>query len=162
VYQATVITSITSSARAGETIVIQGSNLDAKSAVFAGNVAAKKFVKENGSLTVVVPKGAISGRIKITTAAGVYQTKLFTVIPPSPKVASFSQTSNRLGEIVVTVKGSNLLDATVAIGSVPVFTLLENTATLLQFVVPGGADCAKIIVRTTGGVTESAKTLHLD
>ena len=162
VYQATVITSITSSARAGETIVIQGSNLDAKSVVFAGNVTAKKFVKENGSLSVVVPKGAISGRIKITTAAGVYQTKLFTVIPPSPKVASFSQTSNSLGEIVVTVKGSNLLDATVAIGSVPVFTLLQNTATLLQFVVPGGADCAKIIVRTTGGVTESAKTLHLD
>ena len=62
----------------------------------------------------------------------------------------------------MTVRGSNLLDGSVAIGSVPVFTLLQNTATLLQFVVPGGADCAKIIVRTSGGVTESAETLHLD
>ena len=62
----------------------------------------------------------------------------------------------------MTVKGTNLLDATVAIGSVPVFVLLENTATLLQFIVPGGADCAKIIVSTIGGVTESTKTLHLD
>ena len=162
VYQAPVITYMTSSARAGETIVIQGSNLDAKSIVFAGNQPAKKFVSENGSITVVVPKGALSGRIKITTAAGVFQTTAFKVIPPSPKVTSFSQTANSQGEIVVTVKGTNLLNATVAIGSVPVFVLLENTATMLQFIVPGGADCAKIIVSTVGGVTESAKTLHLD
>jgi hypothetical protein len=162
VYQAAVITSITSAARAGQTIFIQGSNLKAKSVVFAGNVPAKKFVYQNGSISVVVPKGAISGRIKITTAAGVYQTTRFVVIPPSPKVASFTQTTNDQGEIVVTVKGTNLLDATVAIGSVPVVVLLENAATMLQFIVPGGADCAKIIVSTIGGVTESTKTLHLD
>ena len=162
VYQAPVITYMTSSARAGETIVIQGSNLDAKSIVFAGNQPAKKFVSDNGSISVVVPKGALSGRIKITTAGGVFQTQVFKVIPPSPKITSFSQIANSQGEIVVTVKGTNLLDATVAIGSVPVFVLLENTATMLQFIVPGGADCAKIIVSTIGGVTESTKTLHLD
>ena len=162
VYQAPVITYMTSSARAGETIVIQGSNLDAKSIVFAGNQPAKKFVSDNGSISVVIPKGALSGRIKITTAGGVFQTQVFKVIPPSPKITSFSQIANSQGEIVVTVKGTNLLDATVAIGSVPVFVLLENTATLLQFIVPGGADCAKIIVSTIGGVTESTKTLHLD
>ena len=162
VYQAPVITYMTSSARAGETIVIQGSNLNAKSIVFAGNQPAKKFVSDNGSISVVVPKGALSGRIKITTAGGVFQTQVFKVIPPSPKITSFSQIANSQGEIVVTVKGTNLLDATVAIGSVPVFVLLENTATLLQFIVPGGADCAKIIVSTIGGVTESTKTLHLD
>ena len=162
VYQAPVITYMTSSARAGETIVIQGSNLDAKSIVFAGNQPAKKFVSDNGSISVVVPKGALSGRIKITTAGGVFQTQVFKVIPPSPKITSFSQIANSQGEIVVTVKGTNLLDATVAIGSVPVFVLLENAATMLQFIVPGGADCAKIIVSTIGGVTESTKTLHLD
>ena len=162
VYQAPVITYMTSSARAGETIVIQGSNLNAKSIVFAGNQPAKKFVSDNGSISVVVPKGALSGRIKITTAGGVFQTQVFKVIPPSPKITSFSQIANSQGEIVVTVKGTNLLDATVAIGSVPVFVLLENTATMLQFIVPGGADCAKIIVSTIGGVTESTKTLHLD
>ena len=162
VYQAPVITYMTSSARAGETIVIQGSNLDAKSIVFAGNQPAKKFISDNGSISVVVPKGALSGRIKITTAGGVFQTQVFKVIPPSPKITSFSQIANSQGEIVVTVKGTNLLDATVAIGSVPVFVLLENTATMLQFIVPGGADCAKIIVSTIGGVTESTKTLHLD
>jgi hypothetical protein len=162
VYQAPVITYMTSSARAGETIVIQGSNLDAKSIVFAGNQPAKKFLSDNGSISVVVPKGALSGRIKITTAGGVFQTQVFKVIPPSPKITSFSQIANSQGEIVVTVKGTNLLDATVAIGSVPVFVLLENTATMLQFIVPGGADCAKIIVSTIGGVTESTKTLHLD
>ena len=162
VYQAPVITYMTSSARAGETIVIQGSNLNAKSIVFAGNQPAKKFVSDNGSISVVVPKGALSGRIKITTAGGVFQTQVFKVIPPSPKITSFSQIANSQGEIVVTVKGTNLLDATVAIGSVPVFVLLDNTATTLQFIVPGGADCAKIIVSTIGGVTESTKTLHLD
>ncbi len=162
VYQAPVITYMTSSARAGETIVIQGSNLDAKSIVFAGNQPAKKFVSDNGSISVVVPKGALSGRIKITTAGGVFQTQVFKVIPPSPKITSFSQIANSQGEIVVTVRGTNLLDATVAIGSVPVFVLLENTATMLQFIVPGGADCAKVIVSTIGGVTESTKTLHLD
>ena len=162
VYQAPVITYMTSSARAGETIVIQGSNLNAKSIVFAGNQPAKKFVSDNGSISVVVPKGALSGRIKITTAGGVFQTQVFKVIPPSPKITSFSQIANSQGEIIVTVKGTNLLDATVAIGSVPVFVLLDNTATMLQFIVPGGAECAKIIVSTIGGVTESNKTLHLD
>lgn len=162
VYQAPVITYMTSSARAGETIVINGSNLDATSVVFAGNAPAKSFVSANGSISVVVPKGALSGRIKITTAAGVYQTTVFTVIPPSPKIAAFSQTLNSRGQTVVTVRGYNLQGASVAIGSVSVFALLENTSTLVKFIVPVGTDCDKIIVSTTGGVTESAKTLHLD
>ena len=162
VYQAPIITYVTASARAGETIVINGSNLRATSVIFAGNQTAKSFVSTNGSLSVVVPKGALSGRIKITTAAGVYQTTVFTVIPPSPKIATFSQTLNSRGQTVVTVRGYNLQGASVAIGSVAVFALQENTSTLIKFIVPVGTDCAKIIVSTTGGVTESAKTLHLD
>lgn len=162
VHQAPIITYVTASARAGETIVINGSNLRATSVVFAGNQPAKSFLSANGYISVVVPKGALSGRIKITTAAGVYQTPVFAVIPPSPKIASFSQTSNSRGQTVVTVRGYNLQGATVAVGSVAVYALLENTSTLVKFIVPVGTDCAKIIVSTTGGVTESAKTLHLD
>lgn len=162
VYQAAVITSMASAARAGETIVIQGSNLEAKSVVFAGNQPANKFVNNNGSISVVVPKGALSGPIKITTAAGVFQTKRFIVIPPSPKLASFSQYVNSQGEIVVTVKGSYLSNATIAIGSAAVYKVLENTATSLQFVVPKGIDCAKIFVTTFGGTAISVKILHLD
>jgi len=69
---------------------------------------------------------------------------------------------NSRGQTVVTVRGYNLQGASVAIGSVAVFALLENTSTLIKFIVPVGTDCAKIIVSTTGGFTESAKTLHLD
>lgn len=162
VYQPAVIKSITSAARVGETIVIQGINLEPKSIVFAGNVSAKKFSVENGSISVLVPKGALSGRIKVTMAAGSYQTSVFEVIPPNPKVASFSKATDSQGGTVVTVNGSYLQGASIMIGSVPVSDIRINTPKQIQFLVPKEAVCGKIFVWTTGGETESAKTLHLD
>jgi len=159
VYQAASITESTASAKVGQTVTITGKNLKATSVIFGGNKSAKPVINTGTTLTVVVPNGALTGAIKITTGAGVIYTDSFTVIPPAPTVASFTPTTGRRGVTLVTVKGTNLLGATVTVGTTQVTVASGASSTSLKFVVPAGASSGRITVTTAGGSAISTATL---
>lgn len=159
VFQAAVITTATASGRVGNTVTITGKNLVATAISFAGNKTAKAVVNNGTTLTFVVPTGALTGPIKITTGAGVIYTDSFTVVPPAPTVASFTPATGKKGVAVVTVKGTNLLGATVTVGSVAVTLSAGATATSFKFVIPAGASTGKINVTTAGGTASSSANL---
>lgn len=162
VYQAAVVASTTAAARVGQTVTITGSNLKATSVIFAGNKSAKPVINTGSTLTVVVPTGALTGAIKITTGAGVVNTASFTVTPPAPTVTSFTPTTGKKGVTVVTLKGTNLLGATVTIGSTAVTVSAGATSTSLKFVIPAGATSGKVNVTTGGGSASSAASLTIN
>ena len=162
VYQAAVVATTTASAKVGQTVTITGSNLKATSVVFGGNKTAKPVINDGETITVVVPTGALTGPIKITTGAGVVYTKSFTVIPPTPAIASFTPTTGKKGVTAVTVRGTSLTGATVTIGSTPVTLSAGASSTSLKFVIPAGATSGKITVTTAGGSATSAATLTIN
>ena len=157
-----MIENVTTAAKVGETVTLTGKALKARSIVFGGNKAAKPVTNENGEVTVVVPAGALSGPIKITTSAGIYFTKSFTVTPPAPIVSSFSPAAGKNGVTVVTVRGTSLKGATVTVGSTAVTLLSGANSTSFKFVIPAGATSGKITVTTPGGSVESANTLNIN
>jgi hypothetical protein len=161
IYQAAVIENATTAAKVGETVTLTGSSLKVRSIVFGGNKGAKPVINENGLVTVVVPAGALSGPIKITTSAGTYFTKGFAVTPPTPTVSSFTP-SGKKGVTVVTVRGTALKGATVTVGSTAVTLLPGANSTSLKFVIPADATSGKITVTTPGGTVESAAALTVN
>lgn len=159
VYQAAVVASRTAAARVGQTVTITGSNLKATSVIFGGNKSAKPVINNGGTLTVVVPTGALTGAIKITTGAGVVYTDSFTVTPPAPTVTSFTPSTGKKGVAIVTVKGTNLTGATVTVGSTSVTLSAGANSTSFKFVIPAGASTGKINVTTAGGTVSSSTNL---
>jgi hypothetical protein len=162
VYQAAVVATTTASAKVGQTVTITGSSLKATSVVFGGNKSAKPVINDGETITVVVPTGALTGLIKITTGAGIVYTKSFTVVPPTPTVTSFTPTTGKKGVTAVTVRGTALTGATVTIGSTPVTLSAGASSTSLKFVIPAGATSGKITVTTAGGSATSAATLTIN
>ena len=159
VYQAAVVANRTAAARVGETVTITGKNLVATSVIFGGNKSAKPVINNGGTLTVVVPMGALTGAIKITTGAGVVYTDSFSVTPPAPTVTSFTPSTGKKGVAIITVKGTNLTGATVTVGSTAVTLSAGANATSFKFVIPAGAVTGKINVTTAGGTVSSSTNL---
>jgi hypothetical protein len=159
IFQAATITDATASAKVGQTVTITGTNLKATSVIFGGNKSAKPVINNGTTLTVVVPTGALTGAIKITTGAGVIYTDSFTVVPPAPTVTSFTPATGRKGVTLVTVKGTNLLGATVTVGSTQVTVASGASSTSLKFIIPAGASSGRITVTTAGGSATSTATL---
>jgi len=110
-------------------------------------------------LTFLVPSGALTGAIKITTGGGVVYTNSFTVLPFAPTVASFTPATGKKGVAIVTVKGKYLTGATVTVGSVAVTLSAGASDTSFKFVIPAGASTGKINVTTAGGSVSSATNL---
>ena len=162
IYQAAVIENVTTAAKVGDTVTITGKALKVRSIVFGGNKGAKPVINENGLVTVVVPAGALSAPIRITTSAGTYFTKAFVVTPPTPTISSFSPATAKAGVTVVTVRGTALRGATVTVGSTAVTLLPGANSTSLKFVVPADATSGKITVTTPGGTVESLGTLNIN
>jgi hypothetical protein len=159
VFQAPVITTATSSGKVGATVTVTGKNLKATAIVFGGNKTAKAITNDGNTLTFLVPTGATTGAIKITTGGGVVYTNSFTVVPPAPTVTSFTPATGKKGVAIITVKGTNLLGASVTVGSVAVTLSAGATATSFKFVIPAGAATGKINVTTAGGTASSAASL---
>lgn len=159
VFQAPVVTTATASGRVGATVTVTGKNLKATAIAFGGNKTAKAIVNDGSTLTFLVPTGALTGAIKITTGGGVVYTNSFTVVPPAPTVDSFTPVTGKKGVAIVTVKGTNLLGATVTVGSVAVTLSAGASATSFKFVIPAGAVTGKINVTTPGGSASSTANL---
>lgn len=146
-----VITSFTPvQAPRGVTITINGANFEYANQISFGGVAATIFtVISSSKITAIVPPGAASGSIKVTSPLGSGELAGFIYIP-DPTITSFSpQTASPRS--IVTIRGTGLLTTSqVMFGGVPANSFTVTSDTEIKAEVGMGASGA-IVVTTQGG-----------
>ena len=138
----------------GTTITLTGTGLGGATSVsFNGTATASFNVTSSTSMTAVVPNGATTGNVVVTTGGGASNGVMFTVQPPAPVVSSLSPTSGPAGT-VVTVTGTNLTGTTTLTldgFGITGFTVVNGTT--LTFTVPAGSipGAGPVVVSTPSG-----------
>ena len=153
---APTITSFTpTSGPVGTSVTINGTNLCGAAVVFNATSAVNVTATSATSITAVVPVGATTGPIRVTTA-GFAQVSSATnyVVAAAPTITSFAPTSGNVGTSVV-ITGTNLTGVTSVRFNGTTATFSANTATSVTAVVPTGATTGKISVTTPGGTVTS-------
>jgi chitodextrinase len=139
----------------GTTVIIDGSGLAGVTAVSFGGVPATTFSNLSSTqVSVVVPVGAQSGPIALTTATGtVTSATRFTVVA-QPTISSVMPASGPVGT-GLTITGSGFGSATDVSfnGTSATFTVVSDTA--IRTAVPAGATSGPISVTTPGGTATS-------
>ena len=140
----------------GSTVVITGTNFTAASQVtFAGVSAPVYSVNSATQITVMVPIGAVTGPIAVTTPLGTGTSTTNFTIPPAPSISSFSPATGVPGT-VVTINGNNFTGATaVTFNGAPATTFTVVSATQITVTVPTGATTGFITVVTPNGIAVS-------
>lgn len=161
IFSPPTITSFTpTSAGAGQTVTINGTNFTGASAVSFGGVAATSFTVVSATqITAVVAAGSASGNVSVTTPGGTGVLGGFTFILP-PTISSFTPTSAGIGQ-TVTITGTNFTGATaVSFGGTAAGSFTVVSATQITAVLAGGAS-GSISVTTPGGTGTLAGFTYL-
>jgi uncharacterized repeat protein (TIGR01451 family) len=164
VYQPPTLTAVTPAEGVpGSTVTLTGGNyaaLAAQDTVWFNATPAVVQQATTTALTVQVPAGATTGKVRIHTLGGaVTSAQDFTVWYP-PTILSFSPAKGKAGD-VVTLTGSNFAQAArtaVSFGPGATPVLPAATTTTLQVRVPAAAQSGPIQIQTPGGATVSAGT----
>ena len=147
----------------GQVVVITGTNLSAVFGVsFNGTPATAGTLLSATQLQVVVPAGATTGPVVVTTPGGAGSSVgVFTVtsVGPAPTISGYTPAGGqRTGQQVV-VTGTNLGGTTaVSIGGVAA-VFVVNSATQLTVTVPATATSGQLAVTTPGGTVGVAFTV---
>jgi hypothetical protein len=151
----------------GTTVTVTGSNMMGASVVTLNGVAVPNFtVVDATTLTFVVPTGATSGPVGITTTGGTATSATaFTVtLPvPAPSIASFTPTTGGAGT-TVTITGTNFTGATaVNIGAlaIPDFIVVSATSITLALPTTTSALAGPLTVVTPGGTATSTTDFNI-
>ena len=152
-----LITGVTPAAGpVGTRVVIDGSGLSGATAVTFGGVPATTFANLSGTqVSAVVPAGAASGPVAVTTAAAAVNSLIRFTVVPAPAISGFTPGGGPVGSSL-TINGSGLTSATdVAVNGVSApFTVVSDTA--IRAAVPTGANTGPITVTTAGGTATSS------
>lgn len=143
------------SAGAGITITISGTNLLGATEVKIGGVAASSFtVISPTSISAVVASAAASGSVAVTTPGGT-ATKAGFIFVPTPVITSFTPTTAAT-DTTVTITGSNFTGATsVQFGGVPAASFTVTSSTSIS-AIPGNGASGTVSVVTPGGTATLA------
>jgi hypothetical protein len=143
----------------GTEVTIHGSEFTNVSAVTFNGVAATDYTVGSPSVIyALVPNGAATGKIGVTTSAGTASSANDFVVtaPPAPTIGGFTPASGPVGAIV-TVNGSYFIDVTaVKFNGVTASGVIVDSDTQLRVPVPAGATSGKISVTTATGTASSA------
>lgn len=139
----------------GSTLALGGTNLSTVTSVKFGTRVATYTVVSATRLTVVVPAGASTGPISVTTTGGsATSAATFTVVPPT--LSSFSPASGRVGT-TVTITGTGFTGATgVKFNATAAVSFTVVSASRITAVVPPGATTGRVSVLALGGTKLSA------
>ncbi|MDF3076837.1 MAG: type sorting protein [Sphingobacteriaceae bacterium] len=146
------------SASAGTTVTITGTDFTGATAVsFGGTPAASFTVNSPTSITATVGTGS-SGSVSVTTIDGTGSKAGFVFLVP-PLISNFTPATGSIGS-TVTISGSNF--SSVATDNIVYFgaakaSVLSATSTQLTVSVPAGATYQPITVTTNGLVASSSK-----
>jgi len=148
-------------AEVGATVQILGQGLTGASAVtFSGGLAAKIDSVSGTYMIAIVPAGALSGPVTVSTASGTLQSDRSFLV--KPQVTGFIPGSGVVGT-KVTITGVSLTQTTLVTigGKAASFTV--NSDTEVTATVPAGAKTGDAIsVTTTGGTASSAAKLVVE
>ncbi|MCG8603560.1 IPT/TIG domain-containing protein, partial [bacterium] len=139
----------------GDNVTITGQNFSGTTVVeFAGESSDFTFISDT-ELQAVVPVGATTGKIRVTTNEGVGESPLdFTLIHP-PVISSFSPPDGQIGTEVL-IAGSNLSTVTsVTFNGVASNAISLDSDSELRATIPLGASTGRIVVRNAAGSDES-------
>jgi len=145
----------------GSTVVVTGINLGTATAVSFNGVAATSFTATSATtISAVVPAGATTGTITVTTPSGTATSPVFTVTTPS--LSGVSPAAAALGA-TLTLYGSNLYGThTITFGGgvtqTSGFTVNAAGSQITGVVIPAGAVTGSVTV-TAGTVTTSGVNL---
>ncbi len=147
---------VNASGKVGTLVEILGNGFTGTSQVKFGSAPASFTVISNTYLTAIVPSGAITGLVAVTTPSRtLVSNKIFRVIP---QITAFSPTSGPVGTSV-TITGVSLKQTTkVTFGGVKATSFTVNSNTKVTATVPSGAKTGKITVTTPGGTATSSGT----
>lgn len=149
----------------GNQVVIEGTGLSTVSMVSIGVTEAEIVSKTDTKITVVVPVGALTAKIKLVSEGLVTTSATDFVVDetPVPTIISFSPEIIGSGE-TVTISGNNLdkVDS-VYIGSLKAELLAGKMATEMQVVTPAGLQTGLIRMfynyKTNYGMIKVAESL---
>ena len=142
--------------KVGGVVQILGGGLIGTSSVAFNGAPASFTVVSDTYLTAVVPNGATTGPVTVTTAGGnLTSNNTFRV---RPVILSFSPSSGPAGT-AVTLSGTTLAQTTrVAFGGVKATTFVVNSDMQVTATVPTGAQTGRIIIGTPDGIAVSVGT----
>ncbi|MEA2559582.1 MAG: hypothetical protein QOH06_1086 [Acidobacteriota bacterium] len=142
----------------GTLVSISGNNLAGATAVRFNGAPATFTGLSNTFIQAIVPAGASSGRISVTTPAGTVQSSaFFTVVqaPALPTITALSPASGQGGTAVI-VTGTQLGGATaVRFNGKDAATFTVQSATQISAMVPLGAATGPVSVVTPAGTAVS-------
>jgi hypothetical protein len=140
----------------GTSVTITGANLLGATAVTFAGESASFTAGSSTQIVATVPSGAVSGRIRVTTAVDTAISALnfrVTEIEP-PTITSFEPTRGPVGTSV-TIRGTGFTDVTaVSFRNVPAaFTIVNDRR--INTTVPEGATSGRIRITDPAGTTRS-------
>ena len=142
------------SGSAGTEVIVFGTNLVTATAVTFNGVSAviQSISGAGSSVTAIVPLGATTGLIAVTTSGGTATTSTAFVVSDVPTLTSFSPVSGSAGTEVI-VFGTNLVTATAVTfnGVSAVIQSISGAGSSVTAIVPLGATTGLIAVTTSGG-----------
>lgn len=143
-------------ARAGTAISLLGNNLAGASSVTFSGIVATFSVVSVTKISVTVPAGAKTGKIKVITPHATLASK--AAFRVTPQLSSFTPTSGPSGT-TVTIVGDSFTQATrVTFDGVAAITFTINSDTEITAEVPQAAKTGRIAVTTAGGIASSSAT----
>lgn len=156
--QASIASFTPAGAGVGANVAIDGSKLNGATSVKFNGTSAAFTVDSATHISTTVPVGATTGKITVTTPAGVATSANNFTVLATPAITAFTPSSGAVGSSVV-VSGANLTGTTaVQFNGVnaPVFTV--NSATQITVTVPATATTGRISVSTPAGNATSGST----
>ena len=147
---------------AGISVGIDGANFTGATAVTFNGMNASSFTVDSPvHITAVVPAGATSGPIAVTTANGTATSAGAFSVVPVPSISGFTPASGPVGS-KVTINGSNLGGTTVVRfnGVNAAFTVDSNAR--ISATVPPGATSGSISATSPGGTATSAESFTVN
>jgi hypothetical protein len=155
-----VTTLVPNAGKVGDTIQVNGANFIGTCTLsFAGIPATTVTRVSDTQLTAVVPGGAVTGNLTVTTSGGTSAAQTFTVYP-APAVTGFTPPLAKVGD-AITIDGTDFMTgATVTFaGSATPQAATVLSATQLQVAVPADAVSGPFQVVTPGGSASSPSAL---
>lgn len=139
----------------GTQVVLEGGGLNGVTEVAFNGTRATYAPRSSTRIDALVPAGAESGPIRVSTTNGVFTTAGDFHLPG--RITSVSPLAGRRGD-TVTVEGQNLRGATTVRlnGVTTSFTVVSGTR--LTFEVPAAATTGRVTVETPAGEVLSATT----
>lgn len=139
----------------GTTVTISGTGFTPAATVqFGGHDAVATFVSAT-DLTAVVPQGATTGKIRVTTAGGSVQSSaLFTVLRMVPATTGFTPTSGTVRtSVVITGVGFTGATSVQFSGKEAAFTVDSDTQ--ITATVPTAAATGRVRIATPTGAVQA-------